>query len=52
MEKTVEVVVVGAGLTGLTTAFYLKKKQKSNPLPWDIIILPFFKGEDFCSDKQ
>ena len=28
MKKTVEVVVIGAGLTGLTTAFYLQKKQK------------------------
>ena len=28
MEKTVEIAVIGAGLTGLTTAFYLKKKNK------------------------
>jgi oxygen-dependent protoporphyrinogen oxidase len=28
MEKTVEAVVVGAGLTGLTTAFYLGKRKK------------------------
>lgn len=27
MEKTVEIAVIGAGLTGLTTAFYLKKKK-------------------------
>ncbi|NQU81421.1 MAG: protoporphyrinogen oxidase [Bacteroidetes bacterium] len=28
MGKTVEIAVIGAGLTGLTTAFYLKKKNK------------------------
>ncbi|MFA5819413.1 MAG: protoporphyrinogen oxidase [Bacteroidales bacterium] len=28
MEKTVEIAVIGAGLTGLTTAFYLKKNNK------------------------
>ncbi len=28
MEKTVEIAVIGAGLTGLTTAFYLRKKNK------------------------
>lgn len=27
MEKTVEIAVIGAGLTGLTAAFYLKKKK-------------------------
>ncbi len=27
MEKTVDIAVIGAGLTGLTTAFYLKKKN-------------------------
>ncbi|MDO9580418.1 MAG: protoporphyrinogen oxidase [Bacteroidales bacterium] len=28
MEKTVEIAVIGAGLTGMTTAFYLKKNNK------------------------
>jgi oxygen-dependent protoporphyrinogen oxidase len=28
MEKNVEIAVIGAGLTGLTTAFYLKKKNR------------------------
>ncbi|HEY4784411.1 MAG TPA: protoporphyrinogen oxidase [Bacteroidales bacterium] len=29
MEKTTDIAIIGAGLTGLTTAFYLKKQNKN-----------------------
>lgn len=36
MEQKKEVVVVGGGITGLTTAFYLQKQARENHLPLNI----------------
>nr|WP_238942029.1 protoporphyrinogen oxidase [Bacillus sp. REN10] len=39
MEDNKKVVVIGGGITGLTTAYYLQKQAKENQLPLDITLI-------------
>lgn len=37
--KRNKVVIVGGGITGLTTAYYLQQKTKAHNLPIDIVLI-------------